>query len=120
MRWLRLQARHPVGDAFLSGMLAVAVASLHRVHLAFHCAACGPGVGHFCRAGPGPALPFLVASWIPSVGHGCRAPGAWMDNAAPLHGLPMFATVVWLVWVLGHLSGVTPWPCWHCCWRWVG
>ena len=33
-------------------------------------------------------------------------PGAWMDTLRRFMAFPMLATVVWLVWVLGHLSGV--------------
>jgi len=33
-------------------------------------------------------------------------PGAWMDHFRKFMAFPMFATVVWLVWVLGQQSGI--------------
>lgn len=107
-----LQARHPVVDAFLSGVLAVAIAS--------PCTApfMGASLGYaitlpaaqalaiFAALGMGLALPFLAASWVPAVGHWLPRPGAWMDTLRRFMAFPMFATVVWLVWVLGHLSGI--------------
>ncbi len=107
-----LQARHPVGDAFLSGVLAVAVASpctapFMGASLGYAIALpAAQALGIFAALGLGLALPFLVASWIPSVGQWLPRPGAWMDTLRRFMAFPMFATVVWLVWVLGHLSGV--------------
>jgi len=37
--------------------------------------------------------------WLPR-------PGAWMDTFRRAMAFPMFATVVWLVWVLGQQSGI--------------
>ncbi|MEG0141852.1 MAG: thioredoxin family protein, partial [Comamonas sp.] len=37
--------------------------------------------------------------WLPR-------PGAWMETFRRAMAFPMFATVVWLVWVLGHQSGM--------------
>ena len=107
-----LQAKHPAADAFLSGVLAVAIAS--------PCSApfMGASLGYaitlpavealsiFAALGVGLALPFLVAAWVPAVARWLPRPGAWMDTLRRFMAFPMFATVVWLVWVLGHLSGV--------------
>ena len=38
---------------------------------------------------------------MPAVARALPRPGAWMDTFRRFPGLPMFATVVWLVWVLG-------------------
>jgi len=107
-----LQARHPVVDAFLSGVLAVAIAS--PCTAPFMGASLGYAIslpaaqalGIFAALGLGLALPFLAAAWIPAVGHWLPRPGAWMDTLRRFMAFPMLATVVWLVWVLGHLSGV--------------
>jgi thiol:disulfide interchange protein DsbD len=107
-----LQAKHPAADAFLSGVLAVAIAS--------PCSApfMGASLGYaitlpalqalaiFAALGVGLALPFLAAAWVPAVAKWLPRPGAWMDTLRRFMAFPMFATVVWLVWVLGHLSGV--------------
>ena len=107
-----LQARHPVVDAFLSGVLAVAIAS--PCTAPFMGASLGYAIslpaaqalGIFAALGLGLALPFLLASWIPGVASLLPRPGAWMDTLRRFMAFPMLATVVWLVWVLGHLSGV--------------
>ena len=107
-----MQARHPVMDAFLSGVLAVAIAS--PCTAPFMGASLGyaislPGyqaLGIFAALGLGLALPFLAAAWVPAVGSWLPRPGAWMDTMRRFMAFPMLATVVWLVWVLGHLTGV--------------
>jgi len=107
-----LQARHPVVDAFLSGVLAVAIAS--PCTAPFMGASLGYAIslpaaqalGIFAALGLGLALPFLAAAWVPAVGNWLPRPGAWMDTFRRFMAFPMFATVIWLVWVLGHMSGV--------------
>ena len=111
-RLASLQARHPVVDAFLSGVLAVAIAS--PCTAPFMGASLGYAIslpaaqalGIFAALGLGLALPFLAAAWVPAVGDWLPRPGAWMDTLRRFMAFPMLATVVWLVWVLGHLSGV--------------
>ena len=107
-----LQLRHPLGDAFLSGVLAVAIAS--PCTAPFMGASLGyaialpaqQGLGIFAALGLGLALPYLAASWLPQVAAWLPKPGAWMDTLRRFMAFPMWATVVWLVWVLGHVSGV--------------
>jgi thiol:disulfide interchange protein/DsbC/DsbD-like thiol-disulfide interchange protein len=111
-RLATLQARHPAGDAFLSGMLAVAVAS--PCTAPFMGASLGFAVGLpavealliFVAIGIGMAAPYLAASWVPAVASLLPRPGPWMDTFRKLMAFPMFATVAWLVWVLGQQSGV--------------
>ena len=107
-----MQARHPVVDAFLSGVLAVAIAS--PCTAPFMGASLGyaislPGyqaLSIFAALGLGLALPFLAAAWVPAVGNWLPRPGAWMDTLRRFMAFPMLATVIWLVWVLGHLTGM--------------
>ncbi len=111
-RLATLQLRHPVAEAFLSGVLAVAVAS--PCTAPFMGASLGyaitlPGaqaLALFAALGLGLALPYLLASWVPAVARWLPKPGTWMDTLRQFLAFPMAATVVWLVWVLGHLSGV--------------
>ena len=111
-RVVGVQARHPVMNAFLSGVLAVAIAS--PCTAPFMGASLGyaislPGyqaLSIFAALGLGLALPFLAAAWVPAVGNWLPRPGAWMDSLRRFMAFPMLATVVWLVWVLGHLTGV--------------
>lgn len=107
-----LQARHPVADSFLTGVLAVAVAS--PCTAPFMGASMGltatlpapQALAVFAALGLGLALPYLAASLWPAVAHAVPRPGAWMDTFKRFMAFPMFATVVWLVWVLGQQSGI--------------
>ena len=111
-RWASAQARHPVADAFLSGVLAVAIAS--PCTAPFMGASLGFAVGMpatqaltvFAALGVGMALPYVLASMVPAVLRWLPRPGAWMDTFRRAMAFPMFATVVWLVWVLGQQSGI--------------
>jgi len=60
----------------------------------------------FAALGLGMALPYLAASWFPFIARWLPRPGAWMVAFRQLMAFPMFATVVWLVWVLGQQSGI--------------
>ena len=107
-----LQLRHPVADAALTGLLAVAVAS--PCTAPFMGASLGLAIGLpapqalavFATLGLGLALPYLVAAFVPAVARALPRPGAWMDRLRRFLAFPMFATVVWLVWVLGQQSGI--------------
>lgn len=106
------QARHPVVDAFLTGVLAVAVAS--PCTAPFMGASLGLAVTLppaqalliFAALGLGLAAPYLLASFVPAFARALPRPGAWMDALRRLFAFPMLLTVVWLVWVMGHQSGV--------------
>ncbi len=107
-----LQARHPVADSFLTGVLAVAVAS--PCTAPFMGASLGLAVSLpaaqalavFATLGLGLALPYLAASFVPAVARALPRPGPWMNTFRRLMAFPMFATVVWLVWVLGQQTGI--------------
>ncbi|MEG0938041.1 MAG: thioredoxin family protein [Comamonas sp.] len=106
------QARNPVLDSFLSGVLAVAIAS--PCTAPFMGASLGFAIDMpaaqaltvFAALGVGMALPYLLASFVPAVVSWLPRPGAWMETFRRAMAFPMFATVVWLVWVLGHQSGM--------------
>jgi thiol:disulfide interchange protein/DsbC/DsbD-like thiol-disulfide interchange protein len=111
-RLATLQLRHPVAEAFLSGILAVAVASpctapFMGASLGYAIALpAAQALGIFAALGLGLALPYLAASWVPAVGRWLPKPGAWMETLRHFLAFPMAATVLWLLWVLGHLNGV--------------
>ena len=106
------RARHPVVDAAWTGVLAVAVAS----------PCTGPFMGAslgvaltlpaaealsvFAALGLGMAAPYLAASLWPRLAQALPRPGVWMVHLRTLLAFPMFATVVWLVWVLGRQVGI--------------
>lgn len=107
-----LQARHPVADSFLTGVLAVAVASpctapFMGASLGLTATLPGPqALAVFAALGLGLALPYLAAAFVPAVARALPRPGAWMDTLRKFMAFPMLATVVWLVWVLGQQSGI--------------
>ena len=110
--WAAARARHPVVDSFLTGVLAVAVAS--PCTAPFMGASLGAavalpsaqGLAVFAALGLGMALPYLLASAWPAVARLLPRPGGWMAHFKTAMAFPMFATVVWLVWVLGVQVGV--------------
>lgn len=106
------QAKHPLANDFLSGVLAVVIASpctapFMGVSLGF---AIGLPAAQalllFAAMGLGLALPYLAASFVPAVSRLLPRPGPWMHTLRRLLAFPMFATVAWLVWVLGQQSGI--------------
>ena len=97
--------------AFFTGVLAVAVA-----------APCiGPFLGVptgyalsqpplvaltvFLVMGLGLALPYLLLSLVPALGRLLPRPGPWMATFKQLLSFAMFATLVWLTWVLSLQAG---------------
>ena len=60
----------------------------------------------FGALGLGMALPYLLAGFVPALAHALPRPGPWMETFRHAMAFPMFATVVWLVWVLGQQSGI--------------
>ena len=106
------QAKHPMANAALSGVLAVAIAS--PCTAPFMGASLGLAVGLpavqallvFAAIGVGMALPYLAASLVPAVAGWLPRPGAWMVVFRRFMAFPMLATVAWLVWVLGQQSGI--------------
>lgn len=111
-RLAALEARHPAVDAFLSGVLAVAIAS--PCTAPFMGASLGYAIGLpaaqallvFAALGLGLALPYLLASWVPQVARWLPKPGAWMEQLRHFLAFFMWGTVAWLLWVLGHISGL--------------
>jgi thiol:disulfide interchange protein DsbD len=106
------QARHPVVDHAATGVLAVAIAS--PCTAPFMGAALGAaltlpaahGLAVFAALGLGMSAPFLAAAAWPALANLLPRPGAWMAHFRALLAFPMFATVVWLVWVLGQQVGI--------------
>lgn len=101
------QAKNPVVDSFLSGVLAVAVASPCTAPLM------GAALGYamrvsalsallvFVALGLGMALPYLLLACVPALAKRLPQPGAWMEHFKQFMAFPMLMTVVWLLWVLG-------------------
>ncbi|PUE62451.1 protein-disulfide reductase [Limnohabitans sp. Rim8] len=106
------QYKHPVMDAALSGVLAVAVAS--PCTAPFMGASLGlamtlptwQALTIFMAMGLGLAAPYLLASFVPAVARLLPHPGPWMVMLRQLLAFPLLATVVWLLWVLGQQTSL--------------
>jgi thiol:disulfide interchange protein DsbD len=98
-------------NSFGSGVLAVAIAS--PCTAPFMGAALGYALGErthvtlgvFVALGIGMALPYLALAWFPQWRRVLPRPGAWMERLKQLLAFPLYATVAWLVWVLGAQAG---------------
>ncbi|MEC4718411.1 thioredoxin family protein [Noviherbaspirillum sp. CPCC 100848] len=106
------RARNPVADDFLSGVLTVLIASpctAPFMGVALGAALTQPtpqAMAVFGVLGLGMAAPYLTASLFPRLARLLPRPGAWMARFKTFMAFPMFATVVWLIWVLGQQIGI--------------
>jgi thiol:disulfide interchange protein/DsbC/DsbD-like thiol-disulfide interchange protein len=106
------QASHPVVNAFMTGVLAVAVAS--PCTAPFMGASLGFAINLpvvmalavFFALGLGLALPYLLAGFLPAIAQYLPRPGAWMESFKQALAFPMLATTIWLIWVLGQQNGL--------------
>ena len=107
-----LKSRNRHADAFLTGVLAVAVASpctAPFMGAALGYALAGSGadaLAVFTALGAGMALPYLILAWNPQWLRWLPKPGAWMVRFKQLLAIPLYATVLWLGWVLALQSGL--------------
>ena len=110
--WLQASSRHPLVDSFLTGVLAVAVASpctgpFMGVALGYALAQnAAIALLVFAALGLGMALPYVLLAFVPRLAKLLPKPGAWMDAFKRVLALPLWLTVVWLLWVLGQQVGV--------------
>jgi thiol:disulfide interchange protein/DsbC/DsbD-like thiol-disulfide interchange protein len=94
-------------DALLSGVLAVVIAS--PCTAPFMGAALGFALAQpwlltllvFVALGLGMALPYALLAWFPGWRRWLPKPGAWMERMKQILAFPLYATVAWLIWVLG-------------------
>ncbi len=100
-------ARNRYVNSALSGVLAVVIAS--PCTAPFMGAALGFALAQpaaltllvFVALGLGMALPFVLLTWFPGWRRMLPKPGAWMERLKQFLAFPLYATVAWLVWVLG-------------------
>jgi len=95
-----------VAGSFWTGVLAVIVAApctapFMGAALGYAVTQPGPiAIVVFATLGLGMALPYLLLTLFPKVLARLPRPGAWMERFKQLMAFPMFATCVWLLWVL--------------------
>ena len=63
----------------------------------------------FLGLGAGLAAPFLLLAISPRLSALLPKPGPWMETLRQFLAFPLFATVIWLLWVLGQLVGDDGW-----------
>jgi len=98
-------------NGFATGVLAVAIAS--PCTAPFMGAALGYALtastqatlGVFVALGVGMALPYVALAWFPHWRRVLPRPGPWLLRLKQLLAFPLYATVAWLVWVLGAQVG---------------
>ncbi len=105
------QFANPATNSLWSGVFAVVIAS--PCTAPFMGASLGLAIGFptwqalpiFGAMGLGMALPFLLVTissgWLKFL----PKPGAWMNTFRHVMAIPMYATALWLVWVLGLQTG---------------
>jgi thiol:disulfide interchange protein/DsbC/DsbD-like thiol-disulfide interchange protein len=100
-----------LGGSFWTGVLAVVVAApctAPFMGAALGYAATQPAaiaLTVFAMLGVGMAAPYVVLTLFPRLLARLPRPGVWMERFKQLMAFPMFATVVWLVWVLVQQTG---------------
>jgi thiol:disulfide interchange protein len=104
--------KRPIGDHALTGVLAVLIASPCTAPFmggALGMALTQPtpqALAIFAMLGLGMASPYLLLACWPQAARWLPRPGAWMARFKALMAFPMFATVIYLVWVIGQQAGI--------------
>ena len=106
-----LTSGNDVKSSFFTGVLATLVAT--PCTAPFMASAIGYALTQnafisllvFATLGLGLAFPYLLLTFVPAVQKIMPRPGAWMDTFKQALAWPMFASVIWLVWVLIQQSG---------------
>ena len=110
-RMATMEAKSPYANAFLSGVLAVVIASpctapFMGAALGYALAQpVGEALAVFVALGLGMALPYLALAWHPAWLKRLPRPGPWMQWLKQFLSIPLAATVIWLGWVLALQSG---------------
>lgn len=106
-----LAARGGTTGAFFTGVLAVIVATpctapFMAAALGFALAQPAPAtVAVLLAMGLGLALPYLALSMTPALQRLMPRPGPWMDRLRQFLAFPMYASAVWMIWVLTQQTG---------------
>lgn len=107
--------RHKYLSSALSGVLAVLVASPCTAPFmgsALGAALAGEAstaesMSVFAMLGLGMASPYVVLAAFPALAKRMPRAGAWTEILKNILSIPLFATVVWLVWLYGKQTGET-------------
>lgn len=106
-----LVSRGGTAGAFFTGVLAVIVATpctapFMAAALGFALSQPAPAtVAVLLAMGLGLALPYLALSMTPALQRLMPRPGPWMDRLRQFLAFPMYASTVWMIWVLTQQTG---------------
>lgn len=115
-RWMNIGQSAATGTSlrasFMTGVLATVVAS--PCSAPFMGTALGFALTQtpvisllvFAMLGIGMALPFVLLSWIPGLLEKLPAPGPWMQSFRQFLAFPLYASAIWLLWVLGRQTSI--------------
>lgn len=106
-----LAGRGGLTGAFFTGVLAVIVAT--PCTAPFMAAALGFALSQpapqtvvvLLAMGLGLALPYVVLAFTPALQRLMPRPGPWMDRLRQFLAFPMYASAVWMIWVLTQQTG---------------
>jgi thiol:disulfide interchange protein len=106
-----LTQQHGFSGSFFTGVLAMVVAT--PCTAPFMGAAIGYALAHssvvsfavFTALGLGLAVPYLALAYFPGWARLLPKPGAWMEVLKQAVAVPIFGTVIWLVWVFAQIAG---------------
>jgi thiol:disulfide interchange protein/DsbC/DsbD-like thiol-disulfide interchange protein len=114
-RWMgvgqSLAGRGGTVGSFFTGVLAAVVATpctAPFMGAALAAALSGPpvaGMAIFLALGLGLALPLVAISFIPGIARIVPRPGPWMGVLSQALAFPVYASVLWLVWVASREGG---------------
>jgi thiol:disulfide interchange protein len=107
-----LASRHGYTGSFFTGVLAMVVAT--PCTAPFMGAAIGYALAHsawvsfavFTSLALGLAAPYLLLTFNPAWTRILPRPGAWMEVLKQATSIPIFATVIWLVWLFAQAAGL--------------
>jgi thiol:disulfide interchange protein DsbD len=111
-RFATWSAQRPALHWFLTGVLAVLIAApctapFMGAALGFALTAeAATAFAVFSALGLGMALPYVALAWFPAWLAHVPKPGPWMVRLKQALAFPLYATVVWLAWVLGRQAGL--------------
>jgi len=106
-----LASQHGYAGSFFTGVLAMVVAT--PCTAPFMGAAIGYALSHsavvsfvvFTALALGLAAPYLLLTFNPAWTRLLPRPGAWMEILKQATSIPIFATVIWLVWLFAQAAG---------------
>jgi thiol:disulfide interchange protein DsbD len=107
-----LAARSGYAGSFFTGVLAVIVATpctapFMGAAIGFALAqSAGSAFAVFTALALGLAAPYLLLTFYPAWMRYLPRPGAWMEVLKQATAAPIFATVIWLVWLFASSAGV--------------